>query len=267
MSTMQWGKTSSFPAVYEELCVPGFFIGFADELVQAAGLSPGDRMLDVATGTGIVLRTARERHPDLARTTGLDLNPGMLAVAREKSPAEVEFVQGDALSMPFEDGSFDVVTCQQGLQFFPDRAQGLAEFHRVLASRGRAVVACWAEIEASPAYAVIAEVMAEQMPDAIGAARNPFALHDPDELRGLLEGAGFEDVSIDRVEREGSFHSPAEFARSYLQGSALAVTLEEQPEEARKALSDAIVTRITSLVGDGAFSLPQVTNVGRGRKP
>jgi ubiquinone/menaquinone biosynthesis C-methylase UbiE len=263
---MQWGKAASFPSVYEELCVAGFFLGFADELVQAAKLSAGDRLLDIATGTGIVLRQARLRHPDLGRTTGLDLNPSMLAVAREMSPSDVELVEGSALSMPFEDGSFDVLTCQQGVQFFPDRIQAFSEFHRVLANGGHAVVACWAEVEACPAYAAIVDVVAEQMPDALGAAMNPFALPDAGELRGLFEGAGFGDVEVERVERPMSFATPADFAQSYLGGSALALVLEEKSEEARKALTDATVARLTDLGGEGAFTPPLVTNVAKGRK-
>src|SRR5579864_5613834 len=104
MSTMQWGKVSSFPAVYEELSVPGFFARFSDALLEIADLQPGERLLDVATGTGIVLRRARERGPDLARSTGVDLNPGMLAVARDAVPDGVELVEGDAVALPFEDG-------------------------------------------------------------------------------------------------------------------------------------------------------------------
>ena len=266
MSRMQWDRAASFPSVYEELCVAGFFHGFADELVQTAELSPGHRLLDVATGTGIVLRRAREHQPGLQRTTGLDLNPSMLAVAREKSPPEVELVEGSALSMPFEDGSFDVLTCQQGVQFFPDRTQAFAEFHRVLADGGRAVVACWAEIDACPAYAAIAEAVAEHLPEALGAALNPFALNDAGELRSLFEDAGFEDVEVDRVELDMSFAEPADFARSYLGGSALALILEEKPEEERKALLDATVARLTKLAGEGMFTPPLVTNVAKGRK-
>jgi len=266
MSQMHWDRKASFPSVYEELCVAGFFLGFADELVESAELSPGDRLLDVATGTGIVLRRARERQPGLGRTTGLDLNASMLAVARENSPPEIELVEGSALSMPFEDGSFDVLTCQQGVQFFPDRTQAFAEFHRVLVDGGHAVVACWAEIEACPAYAAIAAAVREQMPDALGAALNPFALPDAGELRGLFESAGFEDVEVDRVERNMSFTEPADFARSYLGGSALAITLEEKPEKERQALWEATVARLEQLGGDGAFTPPLVTNVARGRK-
>src|SRR5581483_244196 len=202
VSAMQWGKVSSFPAVYEELMIPGFFARFAGALLDVADLQPGERLLDVATGTGIVLRRARERQPGLARTSGVDLNPGMLAVARDRAGDDVELVEGDALALPFAVGSFDVVTCQQGLQFFPDRVGGLNEFHRVLTTGGRVVVACWAEIESAPGYVAVADAMLEHLPELVDAARNPFALHDHEELGALLESGGFEEITVERVEGE-----------------------------------------------------------------
>src|SRR5689334_5154561 len=119
MSTMKWGAGAGFPAVYEEISVPAFFSAFADEMLARAQPADGERLLDVATGTGIVLRRARARCPRLGRLVGLDLTPAMLAVAREKAEGiDAELLEGDAAELPFEDGAFDVVTCQQGLQFF-----------------------------------------------------------------------------------------------------------------------------------------------------
>jgi SAM-dependent methyltransferase len=148
---MRWGAPADFPAIYEQLNVPAFFAAFSDELLDRARLDDGERILDVATGTGVVLRRARERYPGRARAVGLDITPGMLAVARDKAQGlDIEFVEGDAADLPFEDGAFDVVTCQQGLQFFPERDRALREFRRVLAPGGRAVVACWSELETGP---------------------------------------------------------------------------------------------------------------------
>jgi SAM-dependent methyltransferase len=188
----------------------------------------------------------------------------MLEVARDVSSEAIEYVQGDALSLPFEDGTFDVVTCQQAVQFFPDRPQALREFRRVLGAGGRAVIACWAEIDASPGYRAIADAMAEDLPDLVGAARNPFALHDPEVLRELMESAGFSDIGVQRVGRPGAFASASEFARSYVAGSALATSLADHPDEVRDRLVADIVDRVTDLAGDGTVSLPLVTNIAVG---
>ena len=132
---MEWGTAGDFPSVYEELMVPAFFRHFADDLVARAGLLEGDRLLDVACGTGVVARAAIASGVRLGRIAGLDMTPGMLAVAaRVAGETGAEWIEGDATAMPFQDAAFDVVTCQQGLQFFPDRAAGAGELRRVAGS-------------------------------------------------------------------------------------------------------------------------------------
>src|SRR3954447_23274664 len=163
MTSMQWGAPAEFPAVYEELAVPGFFTVFADDLLDRVRPSAGERMLDVATGTGIVPRRARERCPDLARLVGLDLTPGMLAEARKKGDG-VEFVEGSAGELPFEDDAFDIVTCQQGFQFFPEREQALGGYGRVLAGDGRVAVPSGVGTDAHPAPRAVTEAVRARVP-------------------------------------------------------------------------------------------------------
>jgi ubiquinone/menaquinone biosynthesis C-methylase UbiE len=262
---MQWGTAAGFPAVYEELMVPGFFAAFADELLDRAAPTEDERLLDVATGTGIVLRRARERVPGLARLTGLDLTPGMLAVARGRSEGlGIEYVEGDAQALPFEDDSFDVLTCQQGLQFFPEREQALAGFRRVLRPGGRAVVACWCEIESQPGYLAVAEVVARRLPDRAGAAHAPFALPDAATLSDLLEGAGFSGVTVERVEGLARFDSPEEFTRAFLEGSPMALALGDLSADDRVELTREIVEAVRERVRDSGVS-PLATNIAVGR--
>src|SRR5829696_8555253 len=107
--------------VYEANFVPALFAEWAPHLVEAAGVAPGQAVLDVACGTGVVARTAADRMGGQGRVVGLDLNQGMLTVAGRLRP-DIEWRQGDAASLPFAPGSFDVVLCQSALMFFPDRA-------------------------------------------------------------------------------------------------------------------------------------------------
>jgi ubiquinone/menaquinone biosynthesis C-methylase UbiE len=218
-------------------------------------------MLDIATGTGIVLRLARARHPGLGRLVGLDLTPGMLEVAREKSVGlDIEFVEGDATALPFEDESFDLVTCQQGLQFFPEPQQALREFRRVLAPGGRLIVACWCEIETAPGHHTLCEAVGHHFPDRKSIVRAPFSLTNGETLLTMIQDAGFATAAVERVERSARFASPEEFTRSFMEGSPMALAMADVPPEKRDALARDIAERVRARVGEPVVS-PMVTHI------
>jgi SAM-dependent methyltransferase len=197
----QWQVAGSAAEVYERELVPAIFGPWAPRMVGLAALAAGERVLDVACGTGVVARLAAEHVGPAGRVVGLDLNPGMLAVARSLPVAGVPvgWVQATAGRLPFPDGSFEVVCCQLGLQFFPDRAAALAEMARVLVPGGRLVVMVWRSIDHSPGFAVLAGALDRHVGLAAGALmRAPFGLGDEGKLRGLVEGAGFGEVGVDR---------------------------------------------------------------------
>ena len=128
-----WQLDGSAPELYERYLVPAITRIWASDLIDRAGPKPGKSLLDVACGTGVVARLAAERMRT-GRVVGLDLNEGMLAVARSVpiTGAPIEWREGSALSLPFENRSFDLVLCQLGVQFFPDRSLALREMKRVL---------------------------------------------------------------------------------------------------------------------------------------
>ena len=150
----QWQVGGSAPEVYERDLVPAVFGPWARLVVDLADLQSGDRVLDVACGTGVVTRVAAEKVGERGAVVAADLNPGMLALAGSlPAPrgATVEWRQADAGALPFADQAFDVVLCQLGLQFFTDRAIALREMYRVLRPGGDVVVMVWRPIERSPA--------------------------------------------------------------------------------------------------------------------
>ncbi len=150
MSTAQ-PATPSPGEIYQREMVPASFARWAPDLVDLGAVRPGQRVLDVACGTGVVTRIAAERAGPSGRVAGLDVNADMLAAARAASPgARIEWYEGSALALPFPDGSFDIVVCQQGLQFFPDRVAGLREMRRVLTAGGRLALSCWRSVEHQP---------------------------------------------------------------------------------------------------------------------
>lgn len=264
MNSMQWAKDSPFPAVYEELTVPAFLAHFADALLDRTGLSAADRVLDVATGTGIVLRRAHARVRGLGRLVGVDLTPAMLRVALEMSAgAPIEYLEADALELPFADGSFDLVTCQQGLQFLPDRPRALREFRRVLSEGGRLVIACWCEIESAPGHRAFADVIATELPALGGAATNPFSLPDGAALEAMLSDAGFAGVAVERVASVARFATAEDFTRSVLEGSPLEIVLRDLPVEERAALSRTVTERISAF-WDAPLRLPIATHIAMG---
>lgn len=264
MTSMKWGTGGGFPAVYEELNVPAFFTAFADAMLERARPADGERLLDVATGTGVVLRRARARTPGLARLVGLDLTAAMLVVAREKTDGiDAELLEGDAAELPFEDGTFDIVTCQQGLQFFPGRKHALQEFHRVLAPGGRAVVSCWCAVDTAPGHEALVEAVREHVPDQEPMALAPFMLDDGEELGLLLTAGGFEDIEVERVDRLAHFASPEDLARSFLVGSPMALGLANVPAPVREALARDVAARVRERFGE-PVEAPMATNVAVG---
>ncbi|HMS60784.1 MAG TPA: methyltransferase domain-containing protein [Solirubrobacteraceae bacterium] len=259
---MQWGAAGDFPSVYEELMVPAFFGFYAADLIARAGLREGDRLLDVACGTGVVPRAAAATGVPLARLTGLDMTPGMLAVAaRVAGDTGAEWIEGDATAMPFEDASFDVLTCQQGFQFLPDREAGAREFRRVLAPGGRALVACWTALTDQTAHQAYMAAIAPHEPDLAGVGAAPFTFDDGDLLAGLLEGAGFAAVEVVRVEYIARFASAAEFVRSFSEGSPLALALATMPPGRDAELREAALPALAPFEDDTGLAAAMATHV------
>jgi len=201
---------SSFPELYERWLVGPLFRPWAKVLLERAGLAAGDRVLDVACGTGIVARLAKERLGDNSHVAGVDVSPQMLAVARAVAP-RVDWREGNAAALPVDDRErFDVVVCQQGLQFFPDKPTAVREMRRVMVSGGRLVIATWRSLEHTPFFRELHRV-AERHLGTVDDRRHGFG--DPAALERLIADAGFEDVRIDIMARTIRFGDAAVFVR------------------------------------------------------
>jgi ubiquinone/menaquinone biosynthesis C-methylase UbiE len=233
----QAGFGGGLAEAYERYMVPAIFGPWAGDLLDTAALRPGERVLDVACGTGVIARAAAPRVGPAGAVVGLDLNPPMLAVAAALPPvagAAIAWQTGDVLALPFTDQSFDVIICQQGLQFFPDRSAALREMHRVLAPSGRVALAVWRPIEHSPGFAVLAEALDRHIGSDL--LTGPFSLGDATVLRALLEQAGFHDVMIRAVAKTLRFPSVEAFVTRYVAASPLAEPVGQADEPARAAL-------------------------------
>lgn len=199
--------TRSPAHVYEEFFVPALFQQWGDIVADMARVAPGQRVLDVACGTGVLACAAAERVGPNGAVTGLDPNDEMLAVARAKS-ARIEWKNGRAESLPFADASFDRVASQFGLMFFEDKCAGLREMMRVLRPGGRLAVAVCDALDHSPGYAVLAELLQRLFGAAVADAfRAPFALGDRKQLRVLCEQAGIRSAQVARADGTVRFMS------------------------------------------------------------
>lgn len=191
-----WQVTDDAAVIYEQSFVPAIFAHAAVMVADAAAIRPGDRVLDVGCGTGAVAREAARRVGADGRVVGLDLNPRMLEVARRLAP-DIDWREGDAGHLPFEEASFDAVVSQFMLMFTPDPAAALREMWRVLAPRGRLAVAVCGPLAETPGYAALAG-LAERVCSAevVELLRSPFVLGDTARLAELVRAAGLEGAGI-----------------------------------------------------------------------
>ena len=191
-------KQPSFPEMYERWLVGPLFRPWAEIALEDVRLSPGDKLLDIACGTGIVARVARERLGDAGHIVGVDVSEDMLAIARAVAP-DIDWRQGSATDLPLRaNEQFDVVVCQQGLQFFPDKRAAAAEMRRALTSGGRLAVLTWRPDSEIPLARELRHE-AERHLGAITDQRHSFG--DGTALEALFRDAGFQDARSRTISR------------------------------------------------------------------
>lgn len=231
------------PENYQRFFVPAIGEPLAEDLLQRAALKPGERVLDVGCGTGVVTRLAATRVGGEGAVAGLDVNPGMLAVARSVTPAEVniEWHEASADAMPLADASFDVVLSQLSLQFIPDRGKALKEMHRVLVPGGRLVLSVPGP--ADPLFETLADALGRHVSaQAAGFVHTVFSMDDEAELEELLGNAGFRDVDVQAEVLELSLPGARDFLWQYVGSTPLAGVVAGVGQQARSALEHDVVT-------------------------
>ncbi|MGH9244492.1 MAG: methyltransferase domain-containing protein [Acidimicrobiales bacterium] len=207
--------------IYETTFVPAVFAQWAPLLLDAAGVEPGQTVLDVACGTGILARTAADRVGATGNVIGVDLNEGMLTVARRVRP-DLEWRQGDAADLPFPDDTFDAVLCQSSMMFFPDATGALREMARVCKPAGTVGVQVYSSLQAQPAYGPWIDMVAQHAgPDAVSLLGTYWVHGDLDVLRTRFETAGLEITAIDTTLGTARFGSIEEMVRTEVESTPL----------------------------------------------
>ena len=218
---------TSAAEVYDAFFVPALFQEWTGRMADAAQLQAGQRVLDVACGTGVLARTAAERVGVDGHVIGFDINEGMLAVA-EKNAAHIEWRQGAAEKLPFDDNSFDAVISQFGLMFFEDRALALREMMRVLRPGGRLAVAVWDTVENTPGYAKMIGLLQRLFGQAAAdGLRAPYNLGDKALLKSIFDKAGIVDTSIASLDGTARFPSIKDWVFTDIKGWTLADMISE----------------------------------------
>jgi ubiquinone/menaquinone biosynthesis C-methylase UbiE len=202
MADTQYQLAGNAPQLYERETVHTLGRPLAELMFAHVLLHAGDRVLDAACGTGIVTRVAIQRYGNLGHVVGVDLNAGMLDVARAHTPATripITWQQADVCALPFPGGCFEVVLCQQGLQFSPDSGVALREVRRVLGPGGRLAFTVFSEIPVY--YAALADALARHVsPGAATSCLSRYTLREATTLRRLVEAAGFGTIEMHVLE-------------------------------------------------------------------
>ena len=251
--------------LYEAKFVPAVFAEWAPVIIDAVAAKPSDRLLDVACGTGIVARTARQLLGPETAITGIDLNEAMLRVAASAEPS-IDWRQGDVAEMPFDDASFDVACCQMAFMFFPDRHLALTEMSRVVRPGGRVAVVVPASLDAQPAYAPFVEISASHVgPEARSLLGTYWNCGDLPAFVSDMEAAGFADVVTRTRAGTAHFESVADFVDTEIDGSPLA---ERVTDEQRRAIVGELAPRLGEYGANGegraadeALTIPLVCHV------
>jgi len=269
MSTVSYRNfTGTGAENYERYFVPAIAIPVSIDLLGTADLQSGQRVLDVACGTGLIARLAAAQVGASGSVTGVDIAPDMIDVA-QRTPslpgATIEWRIGDAVSLPFPDDSFDVVLCQMGLMFMEDRPAAVVEMRRVLAPGGSLVVNTPGTIQ--PAFELMEQAIVDHISGELGGfVRAVFSMHDPDAVAALLREAGLDDVSSSVSTASLRLPPPSEFLWQYINLTPMGPLVAQAPESAQSAMERQVVDAWQTFVVDGATRVDQPMVIARGRK-
>jgi len=241
----------SVPEFYERYLVPLIFEPYARELARRLAEAKAERVLETAAGTGVVTRAMASRLSPSARIVATDLNEPMLdhAKARLAHDTRIAWQQADAEALPFENENFDAVVCQFGAMFFPDKVQAYRQARRVLKPGGLFIFNVWDKISENDFADAVAQALAQMFPDDPPRfmERTPHGYHEPEQIRGELESAGFSGISIEAQDEISRAPTPHDAAIAYCQGTLWRNEIEKRGatrlQEATHRAADAIAKR------------------------
>ncbi|MCB0091967.1 MAG: methyltransferase domain-containing protein [Caldilineaceae bacterium] len=263
--TEAWQLHGSAADLYERYLVPTLFTPWAHDLLDAAALQPGERVLDVACGTGSVTRLIGPQIGPRGHLTALDLNADMLSAAQTyitTATPSIRWLQADVLEMPVDNADFDVVLCQQSFQFFPDKLRALREMHRVLAPGGRLAFNISRGLAHNPYIRALADGLEHHIGVEAGdSMRAPCGFGNAEMLRALLVQAGFDATHIRIAFLIIRHPQPAEFIRGQLAATPVADQVAALSEARQEALVGEVLANLRGYIDDDGLAAPYETHV------
>lgn len=247
--------TGSIPQLYDRLLVPMIFEPYASDLARRIKAHEPHDVLETAAGTGAVTTALASLLPDSTSITATDLNEPMLAQAKTRlaDKPQIKWRPADALALPFNDASFDVVACQFGVMFLPDRIKGYAEARRVLKPGGRFFFNVWDRIEENDFAHVVHQALQRVFPDDPPQflARTPHGYHDVERIRADLMQAGFRDIAIEAVAHRSRAGSPSDPATAFCQGTPMRPEIEARGAPGLEAATREAAAALARRFGNG----------------
>jgi len=263
MKDMELRFVGDVPSNYDRLMVPLIFRPYAEELARRArALQPRD-VLETAAGTGVVTEALRKALPQ-ARIVATDLNQPMLDVAAARTASDdVRFLVADALDLPFEDGSFDLVVCQFGAMFFPDRERGHAEARGVLRDGGHYLLAIWDDIELNPVSNASQQALIELFPadPPLFLREGPFSYADTAAIERDLRAAGFSEITIETVEKRSRSASAHEAAKALCYGTPMGVEVEDREPGTLERAFSVVERKLRAMEGPNGVDAPMSAHI------
>ena len=252
MADSSAGFTESVPENYDRYMGPMLFEPYAADIAGRLEVRDNMRVLEIACGTGIVTRHLRARLPAGSKLVATDLSEPMLAFARRKFDGDdgIEWLQADAMALPFPDQSFEAAVCQFGLMFVPDKAGAVREAYRVLKPGGQLLFNTWENIEQND-FTLVAHTTAMSFfaSDPPKFYEIPFGLHDANQLQRWMEQAGFTNVTVRPLDLPCVSASAADAAKGLIQGTPLAVAIRERGADI-EAITDAVAHALAASFGE-----------------
>ena len=249
-----WQLSADAPTAYTRYAMH-IMEPWTDDLILQGRCKAGDRVLDIACGTGFVASRVNPVTGTECKVVGVDVNEAMLNVAKKNTL--IEWHLGSAIDLPFKDDSFDVVLCQQGLQYFPDRPAAMREMARVLAPGGRVSLCVWGALDRQVFHAAVVDGIGTFLgPEAKKGFEMAFSLNTVDELRRLASDAGLSDIKIRFEHRTMRHPSASEMTLGFMQSTPVAGQFGTLPEEKQKAFVEHVGKLLADYIDDAGLASP-----------